>query len=350
MRVPGTFRSLVAILFVAGAASGCDKSAASTPEPPRPDTAATSPLTGQWMDPDPVDANCRVSIEFHEDGSLAMSDGHQTRLFDGRLAPIDGQGFYVWNGRLRGETGSSPCASAPDGEAAKAPMAIHARLVQGGERLALCQSESIETCQFMLARSPGAPARQARPADLGLAGPLGTALESLAGANGRPAALMAQDAGPPVFMVGNELTPVACEERAAWGVVAGGGVPGGVAAARCADAARVSQLTEAQFADPGLATRVARASAEQPALALVRETLPDGSTLSYFPVIAVGHGVIALWTATVVDSRKSSALVVQATTSPACQAPRRADSPRLCTDTQATVIAVARALAAATAR
>ena len=350
MRLPGTFKALVAILCVAATAIGCGKSVASTPAQPRAEAAAASPLTGKWVDPAPVDPNCSLSIEFHEDGSLALGDGHSTRLFDGKIAPIDSQGFYKWDGRLRGKAGTSQCPSGPDAGAAKAQEPIYVRFAEGGERLALCQSPAVETCQLMLARSPGSAARPMRPADLGLAGPLGTALESLAGANGSPATLMAQDAGPPVFITASGLTPVACEERAAWGVVAGGGIVGGVAAARCADGARVSQLTESRYSDPVLVAQVARGSAAQPALALVRETLPDGSTLTYFPVIATGHGVIVLWTATVVDSRKSSAVVVQATTSPNCQPSQRADSPRLCTDTKGTVIAVARALAAGPAR
>jgi hypothetical protein len=350
MRPPCTFKGLVAILCVMATASGCDESVASTPAQSQAEAATASPLTGKWVDPAPVDANCSLSIEFHEDGSLALGDGHSTRLFDGKVASIDGQGFYKWDGRLRGETGTSQCPSGPDAGTAKAQESIYVRFAEGGARLALCQSPAVETCQLMLARSPDSAARPIRPADLGLAGPLGTALESLAGVNGRPATLMAQDAGPPVFITASGLTPVACEERAAWGVVAGGGLVGGVAAARCADGARVSQLTEARYGDPVLVAQVARGSAEQPALALVRETLPDGSTLTYFPVIATGHGVIVLWTATVVDSRKSSAVVVQATTSPNCQPSPRADSPRLCTDTKGTMIAVARALAAGPTR
>jgi hypothetical protein len=212
MRPPCTFKGLVAILCVMATASGCDESVASTPAQSQAEAATASPLTGKWVDPAPVDANCSLSIEFHEDGSLALGDGHSTRLFDGKVASIDGQGFYKWDGRLRGETGTSQCPSGPDAGTAKAQESIYVRFAEGGARLA------------------------------------------------------------------------------------------------------------------------------------------DGSTLTYFPVIATGHGVIVLWTATVVDSRKSSAVVVQATTSPNCQPSPRADSPRLCTDTKGTMIAVARALAAGPTR
>jgi|GEM_PF-5688350 len=179
----------------------------------------------------------------------------------------------------------------------------------------------------------------------GLAGSLGEVLESRAGASSSRADLMAQEAAPPLFVTSGKPVTVDCEERATWNVMSVGLV-GSVSAARCADAARMAQATEDALSDPQLMAQVARGAAELPALALVRETLSDGSTLAYFPVIAVDHGIVVLWTATMVDRTRSHALVVHATTL-GCPESKRADTPRLRTETKGTVLAVARTLAAA---
>lgn len=94
----------------------------------------------------------------------------------------------------------------------------------------------------------------------------------------------------------------------------------------------------------------AQDAAKFPAMAPSRETLEDGSSLSYFPVMVTGHGPVALWTAILTDKTRSSAVVVQAMTSQTCPEAPQADTPRLCRDPKGLVIEVATALAASSAR
>ena len=163
--------------------------------------------------------------------------------------------------------------------------------------------------------------------------------------SGATVELMKQDASQPLFVVADEPTTLECEQAGSWSVYSGN-LLGSVSGARCANAGRVAQFADGALADPSLAKLVARGAATLPALALTREKLDDGSTLSYFPVLAIGHGVVVLWTATLIDKANTSAIVVQATTSQACPEVPQASTPRLCRDPKGLVIEVAKALAA----
>jgi hypothetical protein len=158
--------------------------------------------------------------------------------------------------------------------------------------------------------------------------------------------LMKQDASQPLFVVvADELVSLDCEQTGSWSVYSGD-LLGSVSGARCANATRVAQLADGALADPSLAKLVARGAANLPALALTREKLDDGSTLSYFQVLAIGHGVVVLWTATLIDKANTSAIVVQATTSQGCPEVPQPSTPRLCRDPKGLVIEVAKTLAA----
>jgi hypothetical protein len=343
MRLLATLRALILPLSLALALVGCTKAA---------DAAApiagseAHPLAGKWIDVRGF-PGCTPDFEFRADGSLVMSDGHGTQSFDGALGAIDAQGYYAWSGRFHAASGTPQCLLIESGAAG--PIHLYGRLMKGGERLAICLSESAEDCHFYLGRSPDQPGRTVRPEELGLAEALRVAIERAAGAPGAKIALELADASTPLFVVADQPVTVSCEQAGAWSAY-DGGLLGGISGARCANAARVSELAEGTLADAKLAELVKRGAPQAPGLALSRETLADGSTLSYFPVLATGHGIIVLFTATLVHPAKTSAIVVQATTTQACPQTPRADTPRLCSDPKGFVIEVAKALAASPAR
>ena len=323
MRLSATFRTLFLASAFGLAATGCSKPAQAAVPPVAPDS---HPLVGRWIATGDANPDCPVSFEFRDDGALVMSDGQASRNYDGTLSAIDAMGYYAWSGRFRAASGTPKCLG--DDPEKGSPMQLHARFLQAGAQLALCESESIETCHMVLGRSPDHPARAARLDDLGLAEPLGAAIERASGAADATTALAEADASPPMFFVAGKPATLPCEQSGAWSIF-DGSLVGTVAGSRCANAGRAALLAEQSLAEP-------QAAAE-------RQTLPDGSTLSYFPVVLIGHGPVALWTAVVVDKAKSSAIVVQAQTSPACPAP--AAGPRLCRDPKGLVIDVAKALA-----
>lgn len=276
-----------------------------------------------------------------------VDDSHGSQTHDGALAAIDTQGYYSCSGRFAAAAGTPQCLG--EGLVAGAPMQIYARLVHGGEQLALCGSESIETCHAYLGRSRDRPARAARPSDLGLAESLGVAIERASAKSGATVALAAADAWAPLFVAADHPTTLQCEQLGAWSVLAGSLV-GTVNGAICANAARATQLADEALADPKLPALSARGAAQLPGMAPVRETLDDGSSLSYFPVLVVGHGPVVLWTAILVDNAESSAIIVQTTTTQVCPEAPRTDTARLCLDPKGMVVEVARALSASSAR
>ena len=344
MRLLATLRTLILVPVLALAAASCTQPVSAAIPSAVPDS---HPLVGKWIDVENTDSECQPSFEFRDDGALVMSDIHGSKTYDGTLSTIDAVGYYTWSGRFRAAGGKQKCLG--DESVKDAPMQLYARLVHAGAHLTLCESESIETCHVYLGRSPDRPARATRPGDLGLAEPLGTAIEHASAAPGAVVSLAAADASTPLFIVAGQPATLQCEQLGAWSIFTGS-LLGTVTGARCANATHATQLAEEALADPELAALVGRGAAQLPGMALARETLEDGSTLSYFPVLAMGHGVVVLWTATLVDKAKSSAVVIQATTTQACPEVPRADTPRLCRDPKGFVIDVARALAASTTR
>ena len=340
MRLPATLRTLIIVPALAWAAAGCSKPVGAA----IPTAAAEShPLAGKWIDVESTTSECRTSFEFHDDGELVVSDSQGSRTYDGTLSAIDAVGYYTWSGRFRAARGKQTCLG--DESVKDAPMQLYARLVHAGAQLTLCEAESAETCHLYLGRSPDRPARATVPSDLGLAEPLGTAIEHASTAPGAVVALASADASTPLFIEAGQPTTLQCEQLGAWSIFSGS-LLGSVTGARCGNATRATQLAEEALADPTLAAMMGRGAAQLPGMALTRETLEDGSTLSYFPVMAMGHGVVVLWTATLVDKAKSTAVVIQATTTQACPEVPLADTPRLCRDPKGLVIDVAKAIAA----
>ncbi len=340
MRLPATLRTLILVPTLALAAAGCSKPASAT----SPTAAADShPLVGKWIDVESTKSECQTSFEFRDGGELVMSDNQGSKTYDGTLSAIDAAGYYAWSGRFRAAGGKQKCLG--DEPMKDAPMQLYARLVHAGAQLTLCEAESAETCHLYLGRSPDRPARATVPSDLGLAEPLRTAIENASTGPGVVVALAAADASKPLFVEAGQSATLQCEELGAWSIFSGS-LLGSVTGARCGNATRATQLAEEALADPKLAALMERGAAQLPGMALTRQTLEDGSTLSYFPVMAMGHGVVVLWTATLVNKAKSTAVVIQATTTQACPEVPLADTPRLCRDPKGFAIDVAKALAA----
>ena len=337
-------RCLILAAALAIVIVGCDKSAvAAAPA----EEHVSHPLVGRWIAADDVSFSCRTaSFEFRDDGSLVEGDGGQTQTYDGTLSAIGMSGDYRWSSHLRAIDGTPQCEGVAPTKGS--PMQFHARLVHGGMDLALCESESMESCHLTLSRAPDHPARAARADDLGLAEPLGRAIEQASSSTAPHVVIGQADAAAPLFVVGEQLVPLQCEHLAAWNVYAES-LLGTVGGAKCADATRATQLADGALADPKLAALLAKGAAQLPALSLTRETTADGSTLSYFPVLATGHGVVVLWTAVLVDKSQTSAVVVQATTTQGCPAVPVATTPRFCRDPKGLVMGIARALAVSTA-
>jgi hypothetical protein len=121
----------------------------------------------------------------------------------------------------------------------------------------------------------------------------------------------------------NGFEQVPCEKRAAFRPVGFANDLGGFTAAACKNGARVRELS---------AKSRARLAAMLKSLPIVKdedarkigwyyelETLSDGSELHYFPVLAIGHGVVAVYTAALYDKKSGTAVIVQATPYPMCE-------------------------------
>lgn len=344
MSLLSTFRSLIVIPALAMAVGGCDKPASAATPPTLPDA---NPLVGRWIDTEGTSADCAPSFEFRDDGAMVIGDNHGSKTYNGALSAVDALGYYAWSGHFHAASGEQNCPGAAPANGA--PLQFYARLVQGGRQLTICEAESIETCHFALVRSTDKPARATRPGDLGLVEPLGAAIEHAAAAPGAGSALAMADAWMPIFVAAGKPVPLTCEQAGAWSVFKGS-LLGTVAGARCANVARATQLAEQSLADPMIAANTAQDAAKSPALVPSRETLEDGSSLFYIPVVVTGHGPVVLWTAIVIDKARSSTVIVQATTSQACPPAPLPDTPRLCRDPKGLVIEVAKALAASPTR
>jgi len=288
-----------------------------------PAAPAIHPLVGTWVNADGSNADCLPRFEFRADGALVASDGSGAFTYEGALRPMDARGFYVWQGRFGVASGTPRCLG--EVPAPGQPQTIYARLLHGGEHLGLCRSEAIESCALYLGRPARGGARPAVPADLGLAEPLGRAIERALAGSPAGVTLAAADAGPPVIAAGAKPPVGDCTQLAAWTLMAGA-VLGEVSAARC----------------PGTVGVAATADAG------ARETLAGGAVLTAFPTVLPGQDARVLWTAVVVDRARTSAVIVQASASQACGGALAAARP--CRDPAGLARDVAKTLAADAAR
>jgi hypothetical protein len=171
--------------------------------------------------------------------------------------------------------------------------------------------------------------------------------------NPRAFQLAVADASAPAFPgeATNAVVQVECERLAAYRILGYGNDQGSLAVAACNDQPRLRDLAikargrvdaalesflapEQLRAVPGMGWHYAR------------EVSSDGSESYYFPVIAVGHGVLSDFTAIYLDKALRRAVVVQVSPEPMCGSsrPLYAESP-LCTDLEATLKRLAKAIA-----
>jgi hypothetical protein len=146
----------------------------------------------------------------------------------------------------------------------------------------------------------------------------------------------------------NDPEPVPCEKLAAFQVLGYGNALGHITAATCKNGARVRELSAgsrtsltAKLKDLSINEDQARRIGWY----YVQETQSDGSDYYYFPVLALGHGVLAVLTGALYDKKTGIAVVVQAVPYPMCEAfrERYKESP-MCTDMLETLRRIAQTL------
>jgi hypothetical protein len=142
-----------------------------------------------------------------------------------------------------------------------------------------------------------------------------------------------------------DLAQIQCVESVAFSIVSGQEEMGSIAVGRCPEHAgrlralvskAASGLEETLQALGDIGNRQGVESLRLTAGWFYQETrLPDGSRLSYFPVVVVGHGVAAVMTGVLFGGARP--IIVQAWTFPLCDPVRggAASMVKLCTDTKA---------------
>lgn len=143
----------------------------------------------------------------------------------------------------------------------------------------------------------------------------------------------------------NSFEQVPCEKLAAFQVFGYGNQLGQITAAVCKNGARVRELSlksRASLAAKLKGLSVNEDNAREIGWYYVQETLSDGSDFYYFPVLAIGHGVLTAYTGALYDKRTGMAVVVQAAPYPMCEHFREhyKESP-MCTDIRGTLKRVA---------
>ena len=153
----------------------------------------------------------------------------------------------------------------------------------------------------------------------------------------------------------NKLDGVRCERQATFQFVALANLTGGIMAGVCErEAKRVRTLSRG--APRAVDNMVAQFSATGPKIdAAMRAKIgwttstraaANGTEEHVFPVIAVGHGVIAAQTVVLVPRGATRAIIVQAETSALCENYGLKDKTALCRDTRQALLDIARRLEA----
>ena len=308
------------------------------------------PLVGTWAPSEPELPGCVSTIEFRDDGSVIMADGdHRARYSGGPLAPLDRGGVVHVQGTLVEDNGKAGCFPDHPAIGAKSESIVH--MTHGGDEFIVCAPQQADMCLPPMRRRAGGVPRPARVPQIELADALAVAIENAMPSAASGYELLPGNPGPAGFVSGPKSEQVDCEEQGGWRVQFETPDRAAIFGNRCADGARVAGMTDAAFADPQLKTMMAEmATNGQPVagFAMARETLANGVALAYFPVIAVGHGIIPVWTVTLVDKARSRAIVVQATTM-ACDPKGASAKLRICTDPQAVLTDIGRTLASSLA-
>ena len=319
------------VLAVAAAAPAC--------------AAQPHPVTGTWHMFIESPVRCEMNYEFRADGSMTESDGDHRSLYrSAPFGPIDRLGFVRWKATVVEDNGKAGCTQGPPPAVGKT-FDTWLRPMRRGVDLAICSEERADTCSFSIRRTDTSPSPPRVP-ELEFEDDLEWAIHR---ALPTPdLTLMPADRGPVAFATADKPAVVDCERRGAWKLVRAGVTLGAIFGSRCADGARVAGLVDGVFADARLKSmlaEVAKNARPVGGLATSRETLADGSTLSYFPVLLVGHGIVPVWSATLVDKSRKTALAVQADTA-GCPEKGPVASLAFCADPQAVLTRVAKALAA----
>jgi hypothetical protein len=149
---------------------------------------------------------------------------------------------------------------------------------------------------------------------------------------------------------GNPLQGVKCERTAGFGFIALANSAGAILVGVCTrEAQRVRALAVA--AQPALETLVARLSLDPSALqkidwTYVKNTGIDGAEEHFFPVLAIGHGILGPQTLVRVPRGARRAIVVQADTMHLCENFGLKTETPLCIDTRQALADIARRLEA----
>lgn len=130
-----------------------------------------------------------------------------------------------------------------------------------------------------------------------------------------------------------EVFAAPCEEMAALTMLGYGNELGRITAGRCSSGFNAGTLAGRARASLQSVQRLAgpRAGGE-----VIEEKLPDGATLVRFPLVLVGHGLVVIHSAAIIEPESGAAVIVQASNRPMCDNLRRFfDKAPLCTDPSA---------------
>lgn len=158
------------------------------------------------------------------------------------------------------------------------------------------------------------------------------------------------DRANPVFPgeAAGHFEQVRCEKLAAFAFLGYANQLGSIAATHCMDASRVRELaakSRARLAATLKALSVSDEDARKAGWYYAAETLGDGSEFFYFPVLAVGHGVLGAFTGVLLDRNSGAAAVIQAMPYPMCEGFRRHyESSPFCADMRQALRRIAQTL------
>jgi hypothetical protein len=150
----------------------------------------------------------------------------------------------------------------------------------------------------------------------------------------------------------NNFEQVPCERLAGFGFLGYATELGKLTAAACKNGARVRELsTKARARLPLMMAGlpIKDEDARKAGWYYAQETLGDGAEFHYFPLIAVGHGVLGVYSGVLYDKKTGGAVVIQAETSQMCGEhfiKEFKDAP-FCADMRGTLKRVAQAVRAA---
>lgn len=120
----------------------------------------------------------------------------------------------------------------------------------------------------------------------------------------------------------NNFEQVPCERIAAFTFIGYANELGGISVALCRNGARVRQLAAKSRVNIAAMLKelaVDGANARKAGWNYELETLGNGAEFHYFPVIAIGHGILTAYTGVLYERKTGRAVVVQAAPYPMCE-------------------------------